>query len=146
MKYVKSVDDAREVVQKVFIKLFEKREKLEIKSSLKPYLFKSVYNTCLNEIRGKKSFLDVDEIDQLDLSEQSDKLVEAEEEKRIWAAINDLPTKCRDIFIMNRFDGLKNQEIADKLDISKRTVEVQISNALKKLRDKLLNIILLAWI
>lgn len=133
-KYISSKDACREVVQTVMVRLYEKRETLQIQK-LKPYLLKSVYHACLQEIRSWKDFVENQESDTVldyDLIEQ------AEREAEIWRKIESLPPKCRDIFVMNRFDGLKNQEIANQLGLSIRTVETQISIALKNLRDSIL--------
>ena len=70
-----------------------------------------------------------------------DHLESSEAEQRINRALDDLPDKCREIFLMNRFDGLKYREIAEKLDISIKTVETQMSRALKTLRERLSDMI-----
>lgn len=136
-KFLPSIDLSREVVQKVFVRLFEKRHSLHIRS-LKAYLTKSVYYACMEELRFEKKFVEQRDDDRIDLE---DKLVQAEEEAAIWKAIDDLPEKCRQIFVMNRFDCFNNQQIADILNLSKRTVETQISLALKKLRKNLLTLV-----
>jgi RNA polymerase sigma-70 factor (ECF subfamily) len=66
-----------------------------------------------------------------------DKLEETELEQKIFSIIQTLPSQCKKIFEMSRFEGVTNQEIADKLELSKRTVETQISKALKVLRTNL---------
>jgi len=137
-KFVRSEDAAREVVQQVFINLFDYRDSLEIKSSLKGYLIRSVYNQCLLEVKQGQRFIEVKEDER---SVEGDFLEEAEAEALIWKAIDALPEQCRRIFIMNRFEGKKNKDIAETLKISKRTVETQISKALKILREQLLVII-----
>ncbi|MEQ8714083.1 MAG: RNA polymerase sigma-70 factor [Cyclobacteriaceae bacterium] len=138
-KYLSSPDERSEVIQRVFIRLFERRGSLEIQS-LKAYLLKSTYHGCLEELRRRKHFLDTKETDQVD---DTDYIEQAEREAEIWKAIDTLPKKCHQIFVMSRFDDLKNQQIADQLGISKRTVETQISIALKTLRKNLLS---LFWI
>ena len=138
LKYVKSLDLAREMVQLVFITLFDKRKSIRITSSIRNYLQTAVYHQCLAELKRDGRF--IEPIDESSV-ESRDFLEEAEDEARIWRAINGLPTECRKIFVMNRLEGLKNQMIADELGISKRTVETQISKALKALREKLLNLL-----
>lgn len=136
---MKDVDLARDCAQGVFIKLYEKRDTLNITSSLGAYLKRSVLNEAINAQKKDFGIVSLTDSDpELDIDHRH-LMEEAEEEARIWHAIDDLPHKCRHIFKLNRFDGLSNQEIADKLDLSKRTVETQISIALKKLRDKLLS-------
>ena len=140
-KYVKDHDSAKEIVHDVFINLWEKRDELHMKSSLKSYLFKSVHNRCLNYLRDQKKF------DQNELSEENisaygsvaytDHLEEAELQQKINQALDFLPEKCREIFILSRFEELKYKEIAGRLNVSVKTVETQMSKALKILREKL---------
>ena len=142
-KYVPDQDTAKEIVHNVFINLWEKRQQVDTGSPLKSYLFTSVHNRCLNYIRDQKKFDKDDTIFQrLDSTEFSDgvnRLEEQELEQRIFDALQALPEKCREIFNMNRFDGLKYAEIAEKQGISVKTVETQMSKALKILREKLID-------
>ncbi len=140
-RYVTDEDTARETVQEVIIRIFQRREDLNIESSLKSYLFKAVYNSCLNKIKERKTKMEHhQQIKHMKDNESFDRdvLIEAEKEARIYNEINQLPDRCKQIFMMNRFDGIKNGDIAKELDISVRTVETQISKALKILREKLL--------
>ncbi len=130
-------DDAREVVQQVFIKLWERREEMDLSSSLKSYLFTSVHNRSLNVIRDRKKFVsgEMPELSgEWDVSAQIESI---ELEEKIREGIDSLPEKCREIFELNRFTGLKYAEIAIKLGISVKTVENQMTKALKILREKL---------
>lgn len=140
-------DDAREVVHQVFINLWEKRDKIDLSTSLKSYLFTSVHNRSLNVIRDRKKF-SLEEVPEMagewDVSTQIESM---ELEEKINEAIASLPEKCRQIFELNRFDGLKYSEIAIQLNISVKTVENQMSKALKILREKLLKYLtLLLWL
>ena len=129
-------DDAREVVHQVFISLWEKRAELDLSTSLKSYLFTSVNNRSLNVIRDRKKF-SLEEVPERagewDVSAQIESL---ELEEKIRSVIDSLPEKCREIFELNRFEGLKYAEIAMRLDISVKTVENQMSKALKILREQ----------
>jgi RNA polymerase sigma-70 factor (ECF subfamily) len=140
-------DDAREVVQKVFINLWEKRQEIDLSTSLRSYLFTSVHNRSLNMIRDRKKFSSEGIPDiggEWDVGAQIESM---ELEEKIRESIACLPDKCREIFELNRFDGLKYSEIAAKLGISVKTVENQISKALKILREKLIRYMtLLLWI
>jgi RNA polymerase sigma-70 factor (ECF subfamily) len=142
-KYVPDQDTAKEIVHNVFINLWEKRQQVDTGSPLKSYLFTSVHNRCLNYIRDQKKFDKDDTIfqrlDSTDFSDGVDRLEEQELEQRIYDALQSLPEKCREIFMMNRFDGLKYAEIAEKQGISVKTVETQMSKALKILREKLID-------
>jgi RNA polymerase sigma-70 factor (ECF subfamily) len=130
-------DDAREVVHQVFINLWEKRQEVDLSTSLKSYLFTSVHNRSLNMIRDRKKFSseEVPEVaGEWDVSAQIESM---ELEEKIRESINSLPEKCREIFELNRFSGLKYAEIATQLDISVKTVENQMTKALKILREQL---------
>ncbi len=118
-KYVPDQDTAKEIVHNVFINLWEKRQQVDTGSPLKSYLFTSVHNRCLNYIRDQKKF-DKDEtrferLDSTQFSDGVDRLEEQELEQRIYDALQALPEKCREIFMLNRFEGLKYAEIAEKL-------------------------------
>lgn len=139
-KYVSDVDVAREIVQDFFVKFYEKRHNFTIDVSLKSYLYRSIYNCCINHINQrnmqdkhlKNIDLERDEEDNLE-----NEIYSVELQKKIYEIIESLPSKCRRIFKMNRLEGLKNDDIAKQLNLSKRTVETQISKALKILRIKL---------
>jgi len=140
-KVVNDDDLARELVQDVIVTFYEKRKEIKIHSSLKAHLYQSVRNRCLNQIKHSQIRRDhhanIYQTKKNDEAYIEDKLQETELEQRIFSVIQSLPTQCRRIFEMSRFDGTSNQEIADKLDLSKRTVETQISKALKVLRTQL---------
>lgn len=140
-------DDAREVVHKVFINLWEKRGEIDATTSLRSYLFTSVQNRSLNVVRDRKKFSSEEVPDvagEVDVGAQ----IEAMElEEKIRAAIASLPEKTRQVFELNRFGGLKYREIAEQLNISVKTVENQMSRALRILREKLLKyLVLLLWL
>lgn len=136
-KMLRDFDLSRSVVQQVFVDLWIKREKLRI-DSLQSYLYQSVRNASLDVLKHKKaeskylSTLEKEESGQI-----NDLIEEAELADRINKAIQKLPEKCREIFLLCRFEELKYAEIAARLNISVKTVEMQISIALKKLRKEL---------
>jgi RNA polymerase sigma-70 factor (ECF subfamily) len=140
LKYLGDLDMSKEVVQNAFVKLFEKRNSLEISSNIKSYLFKMVYNDCLNLLKREKNILRLHNEyalgldlyqDYIELSEQT------ELEYKIYTALNKLPPQCQRIIRQSRFEGKKNQVIANELNISIRTVETQISKALKLLKSRI---------
>jgi RNA polymerase sigma-70 factor (ECF subfamily) len=147
--YVNDLDTAKEIVQEVFINLWNKRETIVSDSTVKAYLYTSVKNRCLNYIRDHKKFrsyiLDV-EIEAENMGFESDSLTQTEAQMKIQQAIETLPEKCKEVFILSRFDEMKYKEIADKLEISVKTVEAQISKALKILREELKELIISAML
>ena len=145
-KYVRDLDISKEIVHDVFINLWNKRETIDVNKAVKSYLFTSVHNRCLNFIRDNKKFdRENVEIEKIKSGEHVDRdmMVEAETEAQIKNAIDALPDKCREIFMLSRFDQLKYNEIADKLGISVKTVETQMSRALKFLRERLSDLLVL---
>ncbi len=144
--FVKSKDDAREIVQDVFVAIWKKRETLTFDASLRAYLFKATKNKCLSFLQKKR----ISTVKN-DLSDFQDKLIhdaEAEHDAAeiraiIFQEVNKLPPKCKQIFLLSRQKGLSNKEIAQKLDLSTKTVENQMTIALKKLRAYLTTLNLL---
>ncbi len=142
-KYLKDLDKAEEVVQELFYKLWEKRNKLDINVSLKSYLYRAVYNGCLQylnhraiEIKYENYYKKQNKEYAIDASEAMNM---QELNEIINETLNSLPERCRNIFFLNRYDGLKYREIAKKLDLSIKTVEANMGKALKLLRKNLKN-------
>jgi len=139
-KYVPDQDVAEDIVQALFVKLWISRAELSINSSLKSYLFSSVKNRCIDYIRHEETKGKVEKklIERLSgITDERNLLVESELREKINSAMEKLPPVCREVFYMNRFEGLKPAEIAEKKDISVRTVETHIGKALKILRIEL---------
>lgn len=148
-QYVEDLDVAQDLTQKVFIRLWEKREELDPNLSIKAYLFTSVKNRCLNYLRDQKKYrskvLDLDCAD-IEMGVEEDYFAEKELKEKIEAALKSLPEKCRQVFEMSRYQQLKYKEIAEELDISQKTVEAHMSKAMKILRTLLKPFIWLAII
>lgn len=133
------MDKARDITQNVFVTIYENRSMLVITSSVKAYLYRSVYHACLNELKKTKAhdehhLLLAEQFSEID---DHDVMLRAELEAQVLLEIQKLPEQCRNIFEMNRFQGRKNRDIAVELGISVRTVETQVSKALKILRQNL---------
>jgi len=132
---------AEDIVQDLFVYLWLKHYKINITSSLKNYLFTSVKNRAIDYIKHEK--IKVDKLNSLSNPDGSTNnlsslwFAESELQEIVEKGLEKLTPCCREIFQLSRFEGLKNQEIAEKLSISKRTVELQVSNALKILRSEL---------
>lgn len=131
---------AEEVVQTVFCRIWEKRASLKVHSSLKAYLYGSVYHECINWLR-KEERQRAHRVQLLKKGEEVvnpvDKAGLGELEAALEQALSELPEQCRAIFLLSRYGELRYQEIADQLGLSIKTVETQISKALKRLRQKL---------
>lgn len=129
---------AEDIVQELFVTLWLKCEQIQITSSLKNYLFTSVKNRSLDYLkREQRKTQKLNHFTkETELPENLSSLwfAEAELQAVVEKSLEKLPPRCREIFELSRFEGLKNQEIADNLGLSKRTVELQVSNALKQLR------------
>ena len=150
LKYVKDMDVAKEIAQDAFINLWEKRETIDLSKSVKSYLTTTVYNRSLNYLRDNKKFnnniLSIEGLFSNAGDYDSDKLVVDELNQAIKNAIDELPEKCREVFLLSRNENLKYQQIADKLQISIKTVEAQMSKALQHLRLRLAEFISVALI
>ena len=133
---------SEDIVQDTFVKLWEDHEKLNVTVSLKSILLKTIQNKCIDWHRHKKIVNNHSDyiIDNSPLYEYDidNYVLRSELEGKIEKAISDLPEKFKEAFEMNRYDGLKYQEIAAKLNVSVRTVEVRISRALELLRESLI--------
>jgi RNA polymerase sigma-70 factor (ECF subfamily) len=143
-------DVAKGMVQNVFLKLWERRDRLSLSGSLQAYLYGAVYNECLNNIRHQKVKVNhqqyaVYTMNDNDTGGTGMELLDLKE--KLQQALNELPEKCRTVFQLSRFEELKYQEIADRLSISIKTVEAQMGKALKILRLKLVDYLpLIIWL
>lgn len=132
---------AEEIVQQVFFKLWERADTITIGGSVAAYLYRAVHNESLNYIKHQK----VKAAHQLHVAysmknhtEPAPKTLQAKElEQKIQSVLNELPEQCRTVFQMSRYEEMKYREIAETLRISIKTVENQVSKALKILRDRL---------
>ncbi len=132
---------AEEMVQKVFCKLWEKKDAIQIEQSLPAYLYRAVYNECLNHLKHenvKRTYQSYVMHTTTESVESAGKKVMLRElEHKIAEALKRLPEQCRTIFQLSRFEELKYREIADKLNLSVKTVENQMGKALKIMRTQL---------
>lgn len=140
IRYVADSDIASEIVQDLFVKLWSNREKISFNTSFESYMMTSVRNSALTYINKERSHNEAnlrvfsEESDNNDPSEtlQSNNL-----EESYRKILKDMPEKRREVFLASRYDGLKYSEIAEKLGISQKTVEAQMSAAIKQLKEGL---------
>lgn len=138
IRYVDKIEDAEEIVQEVFFKLWEKHKEIEITSSISAYLHRSVQNNALNHINKRKIvdryMVSQDSNPSLSFDDGQKKMEDDELRMVLKKAILELPEKRREIFELSRFEGMKYSNIAEQLSISVKTVESQMTKALKYLR------------
>ena len=138
-KFLGNEEDAKDNVQQLFLSLWEKRKNITINTSVKSYLFTSLRNRLIDQIKRtvhSKSLQNETEslfIDQGDLAVNV--MIGDEMQKLITDTIQKLPDKTREIFCLNRFEGLKYKEIAKEMEMTVKNVEYHIGNALKSLRN-----------
>jgi len=135
---------AEEIVQNIFLKLWEKKEEITIKENISVYLYRAVHNESLNYLRHRKvrsayQSYAMRQHKQTEQEKPAEKVVMKELEKKLEIALQELPEQCRTIFQLSRFEDLKYREIADRLGLSVKTIENQMGKALKLLRLKLVD-------
>jgi RNA polymerase sigma-70 factor (ECF subfamily) len=139
-RWVKDHDLAKEVVQGLFAHLWEKGSQISITGNVRHYLYRAVTNRSINELKRRSRHVGEEvlqwQADTVSLHEITDHLLL---QKEIMRLIQDLAPRCREIFLLSRFDGLEPAEIAEKLGITLNTVYFQLAVALKHLRAHLLD-------
>ncbi|MDR1273776.1 MAG: RNA polymerase sigma-70 factor [Odoribacteraceae bacterium] len=136
---------ANDTVQGAFCHFYEHRARISITLSIKSYLYKTVYNACLDAIKHRK--VQHNYVNQQLLDFYFSKIVQTPEAEmalynesigeELRKAIDRLPARCREIFVLSKYDGLSNKQIAEQLNISEKTVEAQMTNAFSRLRKDL---------
>jgi RNA polymerase sigma-70 factor (family 1) len=148
--FLKNLETSEELVQDVFLKLWENREEILISSSLKSYLLKSIQNKCIDTIRHEKIkynyYLKLLNHPVLSENDTENYILHSELKKNLEIALNKLPEEVSRAFYLNRFEDHTYDEIAEKLKVSVRTVEVRISKALALLREELKDFLMIVLI
>jgi RNA polymerase sigma-70 factor (ECF subfamily) len=147
-RYLKNTAQAEEIVNDVFIKIWEDGSTISIDSSLKSYINRAIINRSLNEIQKNKKESNL-VVDLSNIQSDSYELREIEENElkiKLYRAIDLLPEQCKKVFELSRFEELKQQEIADRLGISIKTVKNHITHALKQISKSVDGFILAAII
>lgn len=133
MRIVDDADDAEDLVEECFLKAWKSVEEGAEIDNFKAYLYRLCRNECVSFLRKKTDSVGIDTIPDV-----SDETIDtSERDARIWRAIDKLPEKCREIFLMSKRDGLTNEEIAEEMNISIKTVKNQMTKAYSRLREEL---------
>ena len=136
LHYLSDVDQAEDVVQECYTSLWEKLQEGAPVANRRAYLYMTVKNRCLDILRRKGVPTEsLKPYDTYGIIEDDDAEERSVAEARIWTALDSLPEKCREVFILSKRDGLKYEEIAEDLGLSVNTVRNQISKALKILKE-----------
>jgi len=138
---VKQPEIAEEITQNILMEIWMNREKLPTETSFKAYILTAVRNDCLDHLKHKKM---VEKYNDLQIRNQSyayddifNQMIDKELQIHLDLAIKKLPEHCRNVFLLSRFHYHSYKEIAEKLNISIKTVENQIGKALKIVRKEL---------
>lgn len=139
--YLYDEDEAEEIVQRVMTKLWEQKDDYDTIQNVSSYLYRSVRNHCLNTINHKKTEEKYksdawNELRILEMKATEEDLSE-EKEQKLKEAIENLPERCQDVLTLSKFQGLKNKEIAEQLNISVKAVEANITRAFATLRKSI---------
>ncbi len=131
-------EEAQDIVQNVFLKLWEKRSKAQSIKSIKSFLYASVYNGFIDQWRKDKRMLIIEEkhLEALNQIVENEVLLK-KQIKLVNLEIQKLPSRCKETFLLSKQDGLTNIEIANFMNVSTRTVEAQMNKAFRVLREKL---------
>jgi RNA polymerase sigma-70 factor, Bacteroides expansion family 1 len=139
-RYLKDDHRAKDMVQEVFLDFWKRRDTIRIEQSIKAFLRRAVVNNCLSTLR-KNQRIDLKDSPDTNISRLQDKVDQIYEYKEleevVEAAVRSLPERCQLIFRMSRQENLSHKEIAEKLDISTKTIENQMTKALKIIREAL---------
>jgi len=141
--YLPDEDTCKDLAQEVFVELWRKREELDIHTSLRAYLRRAAVNRALNRIKSNRRTVLDDTAGQQDRADTSPKDISQKQEQEhleaaLHRAIEQLPEKCRLVFSLSRFEHMSHREIAEQLGISTKTIENQITKAMRLLREAML--------
>ena len=133
LRLVEDAEIAKDLVSDAFTKAWQKIEEDHEFENFQGYMYRSVRNECISYLRTKKEKVSLENIPEID----EETIDTSERDAKIWKAIDELPEKCRQIFLLSKRDGLSNEEIAVHLGISIKTVKNQITKAFSRLRESL---------
>ncbi|HNW56377.1 MAG TPA: RNA polymerase sigma-70 factor [Bacteroidales bacterium] len=149
--YINNMIEAEEMVQGTFLILWEKHEMIDIHTSLKSYLYRSVHNNCINHVKHlqvrRNHYDEYLHYADIEYEQVSNDLIGKELEQKINSVIESLPPQCKAVFKLSRLENLTYNEIAEKMGLSVKTIENHMIKALKTLRVELKEYLpLLIWL
>ncbi len=133
LRIVDDAQSAEDIVEDAFMKAWQQIEEGKEFDDFKAYMYRSVRNGCISFIRGRKETVGIEFIPEAD----EESVDTSERDARIWKAIDELPEKCREVFLLSKRAGLSNDEIAERMGISVKTVKNQMTKAFARLREAL---------
>ncbi|MDE6301911.1 MAG: RNA polymerase sigma-70 factor [Muribaculaceae bacterium] len=133
LRIVNDAEAAEDLVEDAFVKLWQMLCDGATVENPKAYMYRAVRNGCISYLRGKRETVSIDTVPEAD----DESVDTSERDAAIWRAIDALPKGCREVFLLSKRDGLSNDEIADELGISVKTVKNQMTKAFSRLRDAL---------
>lgn len=145
-RIISDSETSQDITQDVFVKVWEKRDQIEAQN-IESFLYKLIRNSCIDHIKQLKVIdnkknewgeqVKFEELYHIDfIRDEPFILIQEELKDEIERTIKNLPDRCREVFILSRIEGLKNREIAEKLDINIKNVERHLSRAMNTFRDK----------
>lgn len=133
LRLVDDIDQAEDLVQNAFLKSWNQMESGVEFNNFKSWIYRCVHNECISFLRKRKEAACVDEIPEV-----GEEVIDtSERDAAIWRAVDNLPEKCREIFLMSKRDGMTGEEIASELGISIKTVKNQMTKAMARMREAL---------
>ncbi len=133
LRIVDDAESAEDLVEEAFVKAWQVVESGREIDNFKGYMYRSVRNECISFLRNRKEQVGLEFVPEVD----EETVDTSERDAKIWEAIDKLPERCREVFLMSKRDGLTNEEIAEELNISIKTVKNQMTKAFAKLREAL---------
>lgn len=136
LRYVEDTETGEDMVQEAFVKVWRHLHEGKEIENLKSYLYMAVRNECVGYLRQRKNIAQDEELAEIpDVSDED--IDTSERDARLWRAIDRLPERCREIFLMSKRDGMSGEEIAAELGLSIKTVKNQMTKAYERLRSEL---------
>ncbi len=133
LRILDDAQSAEDIVEDTFMKAWQLIEEGKEIADFKAYMYRMVRNACISHIRNRKEMVGLEFVPEAD----EEAVDTSERDARIWKAIDELPEKCREVFLLSKLDGPTNEEIAERMGISIKSVKNQMTKAFSRLRETL---------